>query len=366
MPTIIASLILSLFFFQSSDKEKKTDREYDNLNGPVRLVRVETEYPPDRTGNPKNNVRGLSKIILYDINGMESEEVLFNSSQETCALRRHVFSYDDKNNRTVTTFRGQSIVTSKPDDSQSPYSHSIIKQSFKLDDFGRRSEMQEYDSAGKFRAKQLYKYDDKGRVKEIASVYNDSVQLRCEFKYNDKGLPGEENCEGQETRGTGKTTYIYEYDGNGSWIKRTATHTDTLPNSKSQESQQITYREIKLYSSNQAEQKEIADALDSSKLVPCMLPKIIRKSGGVLQGSAIKRVSPSYPSGAKAAGVGGTVIVEVTVDETGKVISARAISGPVELRDASIEAARKWEFQPTMLIKIPVKVIGTISFHYNL
>lgn len=53
-------------------------------------------------------------------------------------------------------------------------------------------------------------------------------------------------------------------------------------------------------------------------------PKIIRKSGGVLEGSAIKRVKPVYPDDVK---VTGAVVVEVTIDENGDVISARAVSG---------------------------------------
>src|SRR2546426_3085952 len=53
-------------------------------------------------------------------------------------------------------------------------------------------------------------------------------------------------------------------------------------------------------------------------------PKIIRKSGGVFQSSAINRVEPTYPPLAKAAQVSGAVVVEVTVDEQGDVLAARA------------------------------------------
>ena len=95
-------------------------------------------------------------------------------------------------------------------------------------------------------------------------------------------------------------------------------------------------------------------------------PKIIRKSGGVLQGSALRRVEPSYPPLAKAARISGSVVVEVTVDEEGKVISARAISGHPLLKDSAVAAARGWAFQPTKLDGTPVKVIGTITFNYNL
>jgi outer membrane biosynthesis protein TonB len=38
---------------------------------------------------------------------------------------------------------------------------------------------------------------------------------------------------------------------------------------------------------------------------------------------------------------GGKVEVEVIVDENGKVISARAVSGPTALRDVAVEAAQR-------------------------
>jgi TonB family protein len=95
-------------------------------------------------------------------------------------------------------------------------------------------------------------------------------------------------------------------------------------------------------------------------------PKIIRKAGGVLQGSATRRVEPAYPPLAKTAQVSGAVVVEVTVDEEGNVISARAISGHPLLKDSAVNAARGWKFTPTQLSGVPVKVIGTITFNFAL
>jgi TonB family protein len=88
--------------------------------------------------------------------------------------------------------------------------------------------------------------------------------------------------------------------------------------------------------------------------------------GGVLQGYAIMRVEPAYPPVAKQQRVHGAVVVEVTVDECGNVMAARAIVGPAELRDAAVSAARGWKFAPTRLLWKPVKVIGTITFNFNL
>ena len=59
-------------------------------------------------------------------------------------------------------------------------------------------------------------------------------------------------------------------------------------------------------------------------------------------------------------------MVEVTVDEQGNVISARALSGHPLLKDAATNAAKGWKFSPTMLTGVPVKVIGTITFNFNL
>ena len=95
-------------------------------------------------------------------------------------------------------------------------------------------------------------------------------------------------------------------------------------------------------------------------------PKLIRKSGGVLQASAVRRVEPVYPPLAKAAQVSGSVVVEVTVDETGAVSEARALSGHPLLKDPAVAAARGWRFTPTKLEGVPVKVIGTITFNFEL
>jgi TonB family protein len=95
-------------------------------------------------------------------------------------------------------------------------------------------------------------------------------------------------------------------------------------------------------------------------------PKIVRKSGGVIMNEATDRPQPNYPPLAKAARVSGAVVVEVTISEGGDVIAARALSGHPLLKDSAVTAAKQWRFKPTLLSGEPVKVIGTITFNYNL
>ena len=95
-------------------------------------------------------------------------------------------------------------------------------------------------------------------------------------------------------------------------------------------------------------------------------PKKINVSGGVLQGSALRKVQPPYPPIAKAAHASGAVQVQVTISEEGRVIEAAAISGHPLLREAAVNAARQWSFRPTMLSGVPVKVQGILTFNFTL
>src|SRR5262249_132844 len=92
----------------------------------------------------------------------------------------------------------------------------------------------------------------------------------------------------------------------------------------------------------------------------------ISVSGGVLQGSATKKVEPAYPPIAMAIKAGGEVRVWIKVSEKGKVIEAIVLNGHPLLRDAALEAAKQWEFKPTELSGKPVKVVGVLTFNFTL
>jgi protein TonB len=87
-------------------------------------------------------------------------------------------------------------------------------------------------------------------------------------------------------------------------------------------------------------------------------------SGGVLNGKAINLPKPAYPAIARQAHASGTVVVQVTIDENGNVISARAVSGHPLLQAVSVGAARGARFSPTKLSGQPVKVTGVITYNF--
>lgn len=88
-------------------------------------------------------------------------------------------------------------------------------------------------------------------------------------------------------------------------------------------------------------------------------------SKGVLNGSALTLPKPNYSAAARAVGAVGGVRVQVTIDESGRVISASAIDGHPLLRGDAERAARGARFSPTKLSDVPVKVTGIITYNFT-
>lgn len=88
-------------------------------------------------------------------------------------------------------------------------------------------------------------------------------------------------------------------------------------------------------------------------------------SGGVLNGKAKSLPKPDYPPAAKVVRASGTVMVQVTVDEKGSVVSATAVSGHPLLKQSAVDAAKKTIFEPTVLSGRAVKVSGVLTFNFT-
>ncbi len=88
--------------------------------------------------------------------------------------------------------------------------------------------------------------------------------------------------------------------------------------------------------------------------------------GGLVKGKIISMPAPEYPQQAKEEGVEGTVVVQVTMDEEGKIIEANVNSGEPLLREAALAAARLARFTPTTVDGKPVKVTGTINYNFKM
>jgi len=96
------------------------------------------------------------------------------------------------------------------------------------------------------------------------------------------------------------------------------------------------------------------------------VPKMVKVSQGVLVSKIISLPKPNYPPLAKQMRLQGSVSIQILIDESGKVVSAKALSGHQVLVNAAEAAAMQARFSPTLLSNQPVKVSGVITYNFVL
>jgi protein TonB len=284
-------------------------------------------------------------------------------------------------------------------------SKKVVLEVVSYDVKGNKIENQYFPIAGAtLTGKEVYKYDDKGNISEMTMLNNDGSLLS-------------------------KETYRYEFDFAGNWNKMTTSVAMIEGGKLTFEPTEVTYRMIMYYldenmlkavqpaaaapapapvavntnakpsvepksqanksiapvlPSATANANKVGSAgpqaksfenvasntspvvLDSEPPPPAPRPILKPVSGGVLNGTALSLPSPTYPENAKRMRTAGVVVVEVVLDESGKVVSAIATSGPTLLRENAVQAALKARFSPTKLSGQPVKVSGTINYKFAL
>jgi periplasmic protein TonB len=91
----------------------------------------------------------------------------------------------------------------------------------------------------------------------------------------------------------------------------------------------------------------------------------IRIGGNVKPPRLLSSALPVYPSIARSSGIEGSVVVEASIGPAGNVVATKVISGPPILRQAALDALRRWKYQPATLNgeAVAVQTTVTIQFH---
>jgi TonB family protein len=86
--------------------------------------------------------------------------------------------------------------------------------------------------------------------------------------------------------------------------------------------------------------------------------------GRIKKPELLSRVLPQYPMLARQAHTQGEVALQIVVDKSGSVSEAKAISGPATLRQAAIDAVRRWKYESPDLDgqAITVEMLVTVRF----
>jgi periplasmic protein TonB len=86
--------------------------------------------------------------------------------------------------------------------------------------------------------------------------------------------------------------------------------------------------------------------------------------GRINEPRLVTSVLPQYPNLARQSHTQGDVGLEIVVDKAGSVSDARVVSGPTVLRQAALDAVRRWKYEPSILDgqSISVQMLVTIRF----
>jgi protein TonB len=80
----------------------------------------------------------------------------------------------------------------------------------------------------------------------------------------------------------------------------------------------------------------------------------------------VKDVPPVYAPMAITAGVQGSVVVQATVNERGRVTEARIVESIPMLNQAVIDAVKQWEFEPVRVAGAPAQVAIVVTANFTL
>jgi TonB family protein len=344
----------------------ESDRMRDGLSGPVRRIKTEIAKLNTVGGKSTEEKRALLEVASYDVKGVKTENQYFPVAGSTLT-GKEVYKYDDKGNISEMTVLN---------DNGSLLSKEIYKYDF--------------DSVGNWtRMTTLVAVIEGGNVTfEPTEVTYRSIMYYLDenmLKLSQPGSAAAPAAAPATVPAANNTNSVAAKTG--AEVKPQPTVTPTASKTQSGKSGKgappqkvVALAPVRTLTNSSTANPALGPKLSSTPEPvqdigvlmaaepPPPGPKPILKpvSGGALNGRAIILPQPVYPDQARRARVSGTIVVEVVVDEQGKVISAIAKEGPALLREPAIQAALKAKFSPTLLSGQPVKVSGTINYKFTL
>lgn len=95
-------------------------------------------------------------------------------------------------------------------------------------------------------------------------------------------------------------------------------------------------------------------------------PQVVLSGIDVAPPRKLRHVAPTYPELALRARVEGKVVIECTIDVSGRVDGARVLSGHPLLDASALQAVNQWVYTPTLLRGVPVAVLMTVTVGFTL
>ncbi len=344
---------------------EETDRNRDGLLGPVRRVRTEVAKLSNETGKTQESKHAVLEVVSYDLKGNKIENQYFPIAGANLT-GKEVYKYDDKGNISeMTLLNADGSLLSK----------EIYKYEFDFaGNWNKMSTSVAVIEGGKLSFeptevtyRSIMYYLDENMMK-MAQPASQPAAPSAAQQNASASVPAN-NVAGAKLEN--KTVAVVPKPSASSPNNNPANSSHklspVLPGSMSNAADKLNSSgSVELASGTNSDTAAPIVNIESEPPPPAPKPILKPVSGGVLNGVAISLPPPSYPEAARRLRTSGLVSIEVVVDETGKVISAVATSGPAILRDVAVQAALRARFSPTKLSGQPVKVSGLINYRFAL
>jgi TonB family protein len=357
-------VLLFLLLFGANPAAEKSDRERDGFKNVVGMVRDEVAPITNDSGKPVEGQRSRKQKIKYDEKGNLTAEVFYQNDRVSNV---HFYTPVSRGIREEVAYDRNPPPDRPPSPSQpnTVEERTAFKHTYKYDNNGNQVEEIVTTLEGSPVSKEEWKYNAKGQHIEAQGFDEKGEKtFRGVYAYDAKGMLSTSTLYDSQNKVVAKKTFTYELDAQGNWVKRITSK--TLDNGTAEPVEAI-YRSITYYPPVGKYLGGVVGGVPKEDGKPAEPdPSIKRVQGSVLTGQATRRVEPVYPRMAMAAKIRGAVVVEVTIDEDGDVLTARALSGHPLLKDSALKAALGWRFTPTELDGSPVSVVGALTFNFNL
>jgi TonB family protein len=100
---------------------------------------------------------------------------------------------------------------------------------------------------------------------------------------------------------------------------------------------------------------------------PAPAPGPANKGGQTEMPKLLKMVPPSYPPDSKAAGLEGSVVLQLVITLEGSPVSMKVISSPAgDMSQAAMDAVKNWKWVPAKLNGEPVEVVSDVTINFKL
>jgi protein TonB len=93
---------------------------------------------------------------------------------------------------------------------------------------------------------------------------------------------------------------------------------------------------------------------------------LVRVGGSIQAPTKTRHVPPVYPDLAKQARVEGVVILDCIIGPDGRVSEVKVLRSIPMLDLAAVNAVKQWRYTPTLLNRVPVSVVLTVTVNFNL